>query len=353
MRKISYKLKLYYLRRIKKIKRKDNKRRAANNTKVRTNLKAPAILDLVSNFDKSAIFFQEIRNISEKSPRHFYINFEPIRSISASSALILAAEMDRIKRISGKGIKVINFHKWDQNIRDLLGGMGMYDLLSIQNADKSKWNPESPEERFMKFQTGNKANGDDAIKLRNIISGVVGALPGSNNLQKGLTEAMTNVSNHAYPDDFLLESLFKKKQWWMSASFNNITKKLTILFYDQGIGIPETLPRTIKEKFRQLIHLLPSLNDDGKMIEAAVKLGRSRTEEEHRGGGLEDIKNYISNQNIENGYFRIYSNKGEFHYKKHGEKEEENVVNRSQKLQGTLIEWQVCVKEQKEKKYDN
>jgi hypothetical protein len=84
------------------------------------------------------------------------------------------------------------------------------------------------------------------------------------------------------------------------------------------------------------------------MIGAAMKLGRSGTEESHRGSGLEDIKNYISNQNIENGYFRIYSNKGEFYYKKHGSEESESVFSKSEKLQGTLIEWQVCTKKHEE-----
>jgi anti-sigma regulatory factor (Ser/Thr protein kinase) len=350
MKKISQKLKIYYLRRAKKL-RKRHKKRKVYSAKVKANLRAPEVLDLVQNFDESVNFFQKIRNISENLPRHFHVNFKPIRHISASAALILAAEMDRIKRVSKKGILVKNFHQWDSNIRNLLGGMGMYDLLSIRNADRSMWDQNSGEEIFMKFQTGDKANGEDAKKLREIISSAVGMVPGSKDLQKGLTEAMTNVSNHAYPEDFLIKNKFNKKQWWMSASFNNVTEKLTIIFYDQGIGIPETLPKTIREKFNHLIHLLS--NDDGKMIEAATKLGRSRTEKDHRGGGLEDIKNYLANQDIENGYFKIYSNRGEFFYKKNGNIEEESAVNKNQKLQGTLIEWQVCIKENKDKVYGN
>ena len=339
MRKISHKLKQYFLRRRARLEKKIGKR----TIKKASNLKAPEVLDFANNYEETVRFFSDLRDISERSPLRFNINFKAIRKISASAALVFTGEMDRIKKISGKGIRVIDYHKWDPNIRNLLREMGMYDLLMIPNITEEKTQFRS-DEQFMKFQTGDKANGDDATKLQKIIANVTGIVPGNKNLQKGLTEAMTNVSNHAYPKDYLAGSLFKKKQWWMSASFNNATKKLTIIFYDQGIGIPTSLPRTTPEKVRKALNLLLFSDDDGKMIEAAVKLGRSRTEETHRGGGLEDIKNYISDSNIENGYFRIYSNKGEFYYKKNDKDEEEGTRNRAQKLHGTLIEWQVCIK---------
>lgn len=346
MRKVSYNLKQYFLRRRKKIERKRSVRIPNIKTSQIIRLKTPEILNLSDNFEESVEFFSQIRNISNQKFTHFNINFKTLKEISASAALVLAAEMDRIKHIRGgrKGFKVLDFNKWDNDIKILLRDMGMYKLLNIANIKESFLHlPSAAEERFMKFQTGDKANGDDSLRLQTIIAHVTGVVPESRYLQKGLTEAMTNVSNHAYPDDYLSKNLFKKKQWWMSASFNGVTQKLTILFYDQGIGIPESLPRKASESFMKIITLFA--DDDGKMIEAAIERGRSRTDESHRGNGLEDIKNYISNQNIENGYFKIYSGRGEYHYKKTGDENSENTARRSQKLQGTLIEWQVCIKD--------
>lgn len=127
--------------------------------------------------------------------------------------------------------------------------------------------------------------------------------------------------------------------WWMSASFSiGAINSLTISFFDQGIGIPASLPRTLGENIKSLFNIL---NDDGRMIMAATRLGRSQTKSSHRGKGLSQVKDFISSMERQNGYLRIISGSGEYLFNKRDDIETETTTNRKQKLQGTLIEWQV------------
>ena len=81
---------------------------------------------------------------------------------------------------------------------------------------------------------------------------------------------------------------------------------LTIMFYDEGIGIPKSLPRTYPEIFRSLGGLL---NDDAQLIQAATKIKRSSTNKKNRGRGLKDIKDYV--KSVNNGMLKILSQRGE------------------------------------------
>jgi len=139
MRKVSYKLKQYFLRRRKRIERKRSTRIPNIKTSQITRLKTPEVLNLSDNFEESVEFFSQIRNISDQKFTHFNINFKTLKEISASAALVLAAEMDRIKHIRGgrKGLKVLDFNKWDNDIKILLRDMGMYKLLNIANIKES------------------------------------------------------------------------------------------------------------------------------------------------------------------------------------------------------------------------
>jgi len=349
MKKLSNKQKYRFLLRIKKAEKKKLKKKRGTQITNKTpsqlvKIDIPQRLDLLDSFEESVNFFSQIRKISSDKFALFSINFKTLKNISPAAALIFAAEMDRVRIIRGSRLKVVDFNKWDNHIKTLLGAMGMYDLLNLIGItdpfSSTSPAPAQNGERFIKFQTGEKADGQNASQFKEAINNVIGKnIPNNKALQKSLTEAMTNVSNHAYPEEYLSQTTFKQKRWWMSASFNNTTNKLTIIFYDQGVGIPTSITKTASESFKSLINLF----SDGKKISALMKYGRSRTNEPHRGKGLHDIKNYIASSNIGNSYFKIYSERGLFVYSKQQECESENTYDKRSKLKGTLIEWQICL----------
>ena len=132
---------------------------------------------------------------------------------------------------------------------------------------------------------------------------------------------------------------FKQKRWWLSASFDSHNKILSLMFFDQGIGIPKSLPRVHPGLFGKIISLF---DDDDKKIEAATRAGRTSTNKVYRGKGLPQIINYVKNYE-KSGEVKITSGKGVYKMiKKNESKQAEIKLYLNQfDINGTLIEWQI------------
>jgi hypothetical protein len=155
-------------------------------------------------------------------------------------------------------------------------------------------------------------------------------------LFEGLSEAITNVGQHAYPDS----DNYPFKQWWLSASYDQSDRTLCIIFYDQGVGIPETLPRAgYMEWAKELIGTWA----DSKKIEAAMQPGRSATDQEERGKGLQNFIEFAKSHR--QGFLSIYSLRGLYRMtwaQDAGESAPETLRrDHENSVGGTLIEWRV------------
>jgi hypothetical protein len=246
-----------------------------------------------------------------------------------------------MSRIRGKRnrLKVVDFDKWDTDIKFLLRDMGMFELLNIPNIPKEFAEMEHDSDvKFFKFITGDSISGDKSIKFREVIKQATSGVPNEKKLQIAITEAMDNVFNHGYPDDFIETSKLKEKLWWLSASFNNKTNILNLIFFDQGIGIPKSLPRIHPGLFGKIVELFDT---DDKIIAAATKAGKSATGKKYRGKGLPQIIDYVCSYG-KSGYIRITSGKGTYQIiKKVSEKAEKKSYINKYDIQGTLLEWQL------------
>ena len=173
-----------------------------------------------------------------------------------------------------------------------------------------------------------------AQELRIQIEETIGAKIKKLELFGGLSEAITNVSHHAYHKDATF------KQWWLSASYDQTTQRLCVTFYDQGMGIPVTLP---KSKWAALITDLFALNKDSQRIEAAMIVGRSSTDLPERGKGLADLLEFA--KAYDSSTLAIFSLHGK--YTVNARKNGPEAILTSEKydfersIGGTLIEWSV------------
>lgn len=301
-------------------------------------IRAPENMNLNENYKETVAFFNELRFICEKTKKRFVIDFKQLRKISPAAALAFTAEIDRIKRIKCfKRMRVIDFPKWNRDIKLQLRDMGMFTLLNVNNLPASFHHEvNDSDDYYIPFQSGDIASGEDALRLQSLLSTLIEvSVPSPKVLQKSLTEAMTNSINHAYPDSYIATSPLKKRLWWMSASLNVKRRILTIMFYDEGIGIPNSLPRTYPEFVKSLGGLI---NDDAQLIQAATKVRRTSTGQKTRGKGLKDIKDYITSNS--DGMLKIFSYRGEYKYLSNGK---ETVINRDIALNGTLIQWKVAL----------
>lgn len=334
MKRLSEKHKRYLLNK----QRYSLKKKKRKNFYLIENVIAPENMNLNENYKETVAFFNELRFICEKTKKRFIIDFKHLKKISPAAALAFTAEIDRIKRIKCfKRMRVIDFQKWNRNIKLQLRDMGMFTLLNVNNLPASFLHEDNDsEDYYIPFQSGDMASGEDALRLQSLLSTLIEvSVPSPKVLQKSLTEAMTNSINHAYPDNYIANSPLKKRLWWMSASLNVNRRVLTIMFYDEGIGIPNSLPRTYPEFVKSLGGLI---NDDAQLIRAATKVRRTSTGQKTRGKGLKDIKDYITSSH--DGMLKIFSYRGEYKYLSDGK---ETVINRDLALNGTLIQWKVAL----------
>ncbi len=340
MKKLTIKHKIYLLRRAKKIlHRREHRKKTPYKKLYYKKIIAPKILNLDN--EDTLRFFNDIRANSDDIRCLLYVDFKGIESITPGSALVFASELNRMSIIRGRRnrLKVIDFHKWNTNIKFLLRDMGMFELLNIPNIPKDFLNAEyNSDIRFFKFISGDSINGEKPKEYREVIKQVISGVPNEKKLQIAITEAMDNALYHGYPDDFIENSKLKEKMWWLSASLNKNENTLNFMFFDQGIGIPKSLPKVYPNLFGKMLSLF---DPDDHIIEVATKAGKSSTGKRHRGKGLPQIIDYVQSYN-KNGYVRITSGKGTYTITKKINTgiEKRSYLNKYD-IQGTLIEWQL------------
>ena len=295
----------------------------------------PNDFSLESNFLGVVNLLQQIRTQSKRRRNEsVYINFREIQQLSPTAALVLVAELDRWNHFPlQKKLRTTDVEQWNIEVRRQLADMGFFDLLDAINPTTGE-NTRDAETRYVKFRTGTKADGEAIHSLREQdLEPVAGKIPRKQHLYAAVTEAMTNVVHHAYEDGNI------RPNWWLSASHNATNGQVTIIIYDQGMGIPNTLRR----KFRELILQLGPL-DHARMIRAAHDLTRTATGQAHRGHGLQrDIRGYLNDLNCE-AYYKVTSLEGEYSYERTLDGQEKHIVKSNPRpLNGTLIEWRLTL----------
>ncbi len=307
----------------------------AKHSPYRKKLKAPTCLDLTNK--ETRIFLNDIRQCADDPLCSLKIDFTGIDFITPGCALVFTSELDRLRRIRGKNGKlhVVDFKNWKEEIKYLLYDMGMFDLLNIQNipAEFGK-EPRKKDVIFLKFMSGNLVNPDDVLTFRDTLSNLIDVLPNKKKLKIALDEAMDNVLSHGYPDNFIMSSPLKQKMWWMSASINRNTSTLNVMFFDQGIGIPKSLPKTRPNLLTKLLGM-----SDAAKIREATHAGISQTNQKNRGNGLPLIIDYVTSLK-KSAFVRIISDKGEYI---RGNGIQEQLNDKIHSINGTLIEWQVNI----------
>lgn len=322
----------------KKAKKNKNKKKK---TRVgREHLCVPSNLCLRSNYEETVLFFKRLRDsVANFKPRKgLTVDFRTIDTMSPDASLILAAELDRWRRIHNIRLSPHKLNKWKKEIKYIFGQLGLFDLLGVPSTIRDKYSEFDGKSKYIKFQSGNLSDGSLAEPLLCAVSEYLGSKMEEHLLYIGLSESMTNVVQHAYPRDVNYAYKTINDQWWLSGSYSASDNKLTIMFYDQGVGIPNTLPSW--EMWDNILNFLHKFgfeaNHHGYLIRGALDVGKSRTKESHRGKGLKQLLALIEHN--KSGYLRILSGNGEFFTDETGScvcAHHDNAVG------GTFIEWNV------------
>ncbi|EKN6225364.1 TPA: hypothetical protein ACPY5Y_004242 [Yersinia enterocolitica] len=318
------------------------------NCKIRKNrdlyLTLPTVMNFSNNYHRTMQAIQTIRHLTGRKIfnnqcyRLCFVDFSKIQYISASAALVLTAELskwdDSVRQRIRPKVKT-----WNKNILSQFDELGFFDLFKNKDSFELEKEKEPSSIKFVKYMKGHLHDDEKTQHLKKEIKRLVGTDLGKwTFLYSGLSEAITNVVHHAYPDNKGYKE--EDKKWYLTASYDSENKIIKVVFYDQGITIPGSLPSSkLHEKILSYLSKLPlaERKRDEQLLKASVEIKRSSTGEEDRGKGLQDLLEFIKQRG--EGYLSIMSGKGLYKYSKHYNKSDIKSVSFTLPVCGTLIVW--------------
>lgn len=263
------------------------------------------------------------------------IDFTKTKIMVADGALIFYAEILRLIDIFPHAYSNLTCNIPASNrIREVLHQIGLLRILNPLCSASSK------REDVVNWRAayGKDADGESYDKILGHYQGQFASALGDD-LYNGITEAMTNCTQHAYIapryDGLLVDA--KYKSWWMFSQEKNGV--LSVVFCDLGAGIPGTLPITSPNVWNKLVTLLGLEIKDSKVIDEAVQIKKTRTNLPNRGYGLHQMVELVNS--FDGGEIVIHSNKG-CYVNKDGAAQHYDF---KRSILGTLIFWQVRVGE--------
>lgn len=306
----------------------------------------PSQMNFSIDFERTSATLTAIRYYAEmtlRGSRHKLtsVNFEKLEKISTSSALVLTAELSKWEDSIGRKLKS-NVYSWNETVRKQLIELGFFNLFKKPSANLLDFKVNNTHLRFVEYIKGKRGEKSKTRILKDSLHKIINneVVDRWTFLDSGLGEAITNVTHHAYPE----ASRFNEsdKNWYLTGSFNSTNNTLKIAFYDQGIGIPDSLPTSkIYEKVLEFARNVGNIEEKlhKTLLKAAVSVSRTRTDEVGRGEGLRDLLTFI--QQRKNGYLSILSLKGLYKYTMSNGIESEKTESFDNPIHGTLIIWSV------------
>lgn len=289
---------------------------------------APKEFNLTNVGYRSALLtsLSDLRHMLRKN-NQVCIDFSETQRMVADGTLLFLAELRRlIKHAKGKLVITCIPPKNDK-VAQVLQQINFYSLIGFT----SDIIPKDEDVVNWRFAHGHKVEGERYEDVLSEYDGDI-AIQLQESLFTGITEAMTNVLNHAYliPRDDGTD-ITNSREWWMFSQAKD--GEITVAFLDLGAGIPRTLPLKKPDLWKKI--LLFGKRNDSRVIQYAVKDSISRTNESHRGKGLGQIARVIDQ--VENGEMKILSNYGALSRSNKVMRQK----NYSDSIQGTLIYWNI------------
>ncbi|MDQ7251024.1 hypothetical protein [Dongia sedimenti] len=276
-----------------------------------------------------------MRSIAVLEHGSVYVDLNEIAFISPAATLLLVAELDRWRRLKNIKLRPRDIETMHDQVLYSLASMGFFNILGTHNLPPFTTDPGAPQP--IRFCSGNQSDLKKASDVSAELQRIAGASLGQEELllNDAIAEAMTNSVQHAYPSSLIDGLPVLKGEWWATGSYDQTRHRLTVLVYDQGIGIPATLPSS--KHWDRITKRIPGYKElwpeDARLIEAAIEEGRSSKLTEGRGLGLAEIADLVYNS--DGGHLRIISGRGEVRIQP-GVKTV--LQNHQRPLGGTLVE---------------
>jgi len=308
----------------------------------------PAEFSFSKNYDatvrclrdlKSAVFAKN----GEGKRAEIFLDLSKVKNISLAGALVLGAEIHRWRKQRGPGLRARNINEWTPRVRRILTSIGFFKLLRVKIPNRIKSEADSSEVTILPMISSTELSPELLQKILEDLRSVAEILHQDPFVYGALVEAAYNAKLHAYPEDHDYEFPPIIQGWWATASWNPEEGIVKFLVYDQGVGIPATLPRW--QGWEQIRAWLSStlgsiavnLKDSSNLIQAAIRIDRTSLQGGH-GKGLQDVIAPV--EGTPGSSVRILSGNGSVLYDHSG-----NIEKKDEALHigGTLIEWRLPV----------
>lgn len=243
-------------------------------------IKAPPALSIFTETDATLKYFEDVINTVRKCGLRETIYFDllSVEEITPDAIMYLIAIIRNMKRILALQINCVGNIPQNPHARRIIELSGFFEFVSHSASKKVK-----ADRHYMKISSGTQADGTLAGSFCDFVQLSCGHP--SNNITKRLypmiIELMTNTNQHAYRE--IVEKQIMVENWYIFAQDEN--DAVHFIFLDTGVGIPKTVHKKAREKFKDYIRK----NDAAYLSSALRGEFRSETRLEHRGKGLPGI----------------------------------------------------------------
>lgn len=255
------------------------------------------------------------------------MDFSPLEKLFADGTLLFLAELRRLINHCPRPLAFTCVLPKNDKASQVLEQIGVFTLLKVAPGA----HPLDEDVVNWRFAHGNQVEGKHYEDVLAEYDGAI-AVPLQENLFAGMTEAMTNVINHAYDmQRFDGLDIVNSREWWMFSQSKD--EYLTVAFLDLGAGIPRTLPIKRPSVWRRLLRM--GRSEDSRAIAYAINDSISRTKLDYRGTGLGQILRAVDS--VPGAEVVIQSNYGGIH-RRLGATDRRDYAD---SILGTLIFWKV------------
>lgn len=298
----------------------------------------PPEISFRTNYDDIVQLLEDLRDVVFNHHAPVFLDFSQVRKISPAATLVLVAEVFRCRHLAPT-FRVNGNYPNDPVIGQQLKDMGFYPLIKVNNPPAASQKPMPPPQvEYIKFFTSNNVRASLAKQLRLALTKGASAIrvEARHRMFEGLKEAMNNAIQHAYLRSVKPRFPQMRDRWWMAGAIDRRNNELMVMFFDQGVGIPRTLPRRHPKTFKIVQRLLRLDDGPSARIKIAIRLGESSTGQSFRGKGLHDVREFVTL--CREGQLRILSGSGEYVYNADGR---DKLTDHPRSIGGTLIQWRV------------
>lgn len=302
-------------------------------------LVVPSELSLKDNYEETVAFIDALRLHALQEFRPVDLFFENVVYLEPAALTVLTAEIHRcrnLRRIGGKPA-VSGYYPTDPAIYRQLREIGFFRLLDIADRAPAETRSGDGAERLvLPFLTDAYVTSDRSAQFIDLLADAIeGAAPmdeqSKRYLQGAIVEAMKNSAEHAYKLKPRYQALGHR--WWLTGVFDRTANEVSIILFDQGVGIPATLEPDLLDIIESLTRAQGLQPRDSLMIEVATRPGQTSTGQSGRGLGFKTMRKFVDA--CDDGDLIVYSNHGNYLYARSGTARGDGSLS----LGGTLIQW--------------